>query len=416
MKALHWRRARSRDRVSRFRDCLLLAGVFVVLLFVYLAIAWGVLEPLGYYGTVEQPRFQDPWIARVETILQGELLYRDVYTTTPPLINYLLIPPVMVAKAVGMRNPWATLSFMVYFALFDLFTAWALYLGTDDRRVGFEQAIWFLANPVTMGNAVLSRQDESILAFFFALALLAARRQKLVRSGLAIGLGLLIKLSAALMIPVSFLNQRDWRYLVIPLAVFGLVFAPFYFSAGHTAVFWDLSQDHTEHPFQFGGISLGWLWVRGHGEPAGAILWAHSTALIFGVFLVLAMLAWRPGGVFRDLSILLGAVLLLSPKAHAGYFVLLALALAPLVSRYRIRIPFLVFGVLVMLASMMKFPLRAYDLGFILMVANSLVLGAALVRVYQRSVDCGDARTGLWGDIHRCYRRWKRKDEIEDTP
>ena len=56
-----------------------LTVIFLISLFVYLAIAYFFHAPRGYYGTIEAPRFADPWIARGETILSGGLLYRDVF-------------------------------------------------------------------------------------------------------------------------------------------------------------------------------------------------------------------------------------------------------------------------------------------------------------------------------------------------
>lgn len=69
-----------------------LFGLFVLSLFIYLAIAY-VHWPAGYYGSIEQPRFADLWIARTETILSGSLLFCVVFTKTPPLTNFLLVPP-----------------------------------------------------------------------------------------------------------------------------------------------------------------------------------------------------------------------------------------------------------------------------------------------------------------------------------
>ena len=217
-------------------------GVFLVLFVIYLLIAHFVLEPMGYYGTPEQPRFADPWIARAETIVGGGLLYRDVFTTTPPLINFLLVPPALISGLFGHRNPWATLSFMSYFSLFNLFTAYVLLYMAEDREAGYRSALYFLLNPLTFGNSLLRRQDESILVFFFAVALLFFVHQQRWGASIAIGLTLLIKLSGALMMPIAFLRTRDWKYLLIPPLVFGLVFAPFLIAAGRSAVFWDVTK------------------------------------------------------------------------------------------------------------------------------------------------------------------------------
>ena len=44
-----------------------IAAIFLALLALYLLLAWSVLAPLGYYGTTEEPRFNDPWFERAET-------------------------------------------------------------------------------------------------------------------------------------------------------------------------------------------------------------------------------------------------------------------------------------------------------------------------------------------------------------
>ncbi len=354
-------------------------GVFLSLFVVYLLIAYLVLEPVGYYGTPEQPRFADPWIARAETIVSGGSLYRDVFTTTPPLINFLLVPPALVSGLFDHRNPWATLSFMTYFSLFNLLTAYALLYMAQDRREGYRAALYFLFNPLTFGNSLLRRQDEPILVFFFSLALLCLLHQQHWRASIAVGLTLLIKLSGALIVPIAFLQTRDWRYLLIPPLVFGLVFAPFLVAAGQSAVFWEVTQKDTQHPFQFGGISLGALWALAHnGEPPISII-VYSALLAVGVVTILAFIAWKPLGLLEDLSLLTTTVLLLSPKLHCGYFSLVVLTMAPLLRKYRLEVPYFIFGLLALIADMYKSPIRNYAVAFGLMAGVYLVLIATLV-------------------------------------
>ena len=111
-----------------------LVAIFLASIIIYLLIARYYHAPQGYYGTTDQPRFADPWIARSETILNGGLLYRDVFTTTPPLTNLLLIPPSLIPIYFGNINPWATLSYMLWFSLFNLFAA--LVGATSKARKG----------------------------------------------------------------------------------------------------------------------------------------------------------------------------------------------------------------------------------------------------------------------------------------
>ncbi len=353
--------------------------VFLALFIAYLLIAYIVLEPLGYYGTAEEPRFADPWIARAETIVSGGLLYRDVFTTTPPLINLLLVPPALVSGLFGHQNPWATLSFMTYFSLFNLFAAYALLYMEKNRREGYRAALYFLFNPLTFGNSLLRRQDESILVFFFSLALLFLLHQQHWRASVAIGLTLLIKLSGALMIPIVFLRTRDWRYLIIPLIVFGLVFVPFLLAAGESAIFWDVSKERTQHPFQFRGVSLGALWAQAHeGQPPIGLA-AYSAVLVMGGAIVLILIAWKPLGLLEDLTLITTAVLLLSPKLHCGYLSLLVLMMTPLLRRYRITALYFLFSLLALIADMYKWPVRNYAVAFGLMAGVFATLAATMV-------------------------------------
>lgn len=357
-------------------------GVFLLALAVYLGLAWTVLEPLGYYGTIEQPRFADPWIARAETILGGGMLYRDVFTTTPPLMNFLLIPPVVFSGLFAHQNPWATMSFMVYFSLFNLLSAYVLLYMADNKEEGYKGALAFLLNPLTFGNAVLRRQDEAVLTFFFALALLCFVHNRHLRSGVVMGLSLLIKMTGGMMIPVAFLNTWDWRYLIIPFVVFGLVFMPFYLGAGESAIYWNPSQEHAEHPFQLGGVGLSALWVRGHGGGGENVLNVNSLVFIVGVCLVLCLIAFKPQGMVSDLALLVTVVLLLSPKLHCGYFSILVLVMTPLVARYHLTVPYFAFSTLALVADIYKWPVENFRLAFWLMVCVALILTATMARLW----------------------------------
>lgn len=359
-------------------------GVFLILLAFYLLAARLLLAPAGYYGSLEQPRFADPWIDRAETIVGGGLLYRDVSTTTPPLINLLLVPPTLVSGWFDHQNPAATLVFMLYFALFNLPAAYVLLDLTADRSSGYQAALLFLFNPLTFGNAVLRRQDEAILVAFFALTLWLAFRQRRRLAAATVGLTLLVKLSGALLVPPLWLRTRDWRYVVLPGLVFALGFAPFLLLAGRDAVFWDIGERHNQHPFQFDGISFGALWASLSGtEPSHTLLVAWSALLLLGALAALVAITVRPHDLLTDLSLLTATVLLLSPKLHCGYLALLALLLAPLAVRQRAAWLYLLFGALALAADLANFPYRAYGAAFGLMLAASLALLALFWRIMR---------------------------------
>ncbi len=365
-----------------------IALVFTALVCLYLVIAWGLFAPRDYYGSITEPRFADPWIERAETILSGGLLYRDVQTMTPPLMNYLLVPPTRVSQLSGHTNPWATLSFMVYFSLFNLFTAWVLLRMGEDRKDGYRAALYFLLSPLTLGNSLLRHQDESVLVFFFALTLLLFLRKQHLSAAFALGAALLVKLSACLVIPIACIGSRNWRYLVIPPVLFVLAFVPFFLLAGEDAVFWDLEQHDTEHPFQFGGISIGALWMRAREEGGpldrelhSAILNTYSVILVAGAVTAFLLILLKPRGVLEDLSLLTATVLLLSPKLHCGYLAILALTLAPLVRKYRLEVPYFAFAALALIGDFCSFPLRDYERAMWAMAGMSAALLVTIVQM-----------------------------------
>ena len=350
----------------------------MLLLLVYLAIAYFVHWPAGYYGTIEQPRFADPWIARTETILSGGLLYRDVFTTTPPLTNFLLIPPAYLAGALGHVNPWATLSFMVYFSLFNFLGALVLLYMGETRREGFWTAVFFLLNPLTFSNTILRRQDESIVVFFIGVALLLFLKRKHLSAAVSMGLAVLVKLTGGIILPVAFLHSRKWHYLVIPALVFFTAVSPFLLLAGRAAMFWDFSQQEGEHPFQFGGVSLVALWNNFHEAGQQITLQWPSILFVVGVGLTLLFIAWKRLGVVEDLTILIIVILLLTPKLHTGYFSMLALTMAPLLKRYRLYWIYFIFGGVAVIADYYKWPIENFSIAFYLML---LVVGLLLAAV-----------------------------------
>jgi hypothetical protein len=347
-----------------------LTGIFLASLVVYLLIAYYYHAPQGYYGTIDEPRFADPWIARSETILNGGLLYRDVFTTTPPLTNLLLIVPSLVPIYFGNVNPWATLSYMLWFSLFNLFTALVLLRMGETKAEGYKAAVFFLLNPLTFGNTVLRRQDESVVVFFIALALMFLLQRRHVQTAVAIGLGLLVKLSAAVVLPVAFLHYRKWHYVVIPGLVFIAGLAPFLILAGRYAMFWDFGTGGAQHPFQYRGVSLVGLWNQFHGEGAQVSLLLMSVLLVIGTAVVALYIAWKQPGILQSVILLVSVVFLLSPKLHTGYFSALILAMAPLLKDWRTVALYWLLGLVAIIADFYKWPIVNIEAAFGWMVVT----------------------------------------------
>ncbi|KPK08072.1 MAG: hypothetical protein AMJ56_12195 [Anaerolineae bacterium SG8_19] len=372
-------------RLSRQHYAIYIVGLFLILLLAYLLIANFFHAPRGYYGTIDQPRFADPWIARSETILNGGLLYRDVFTSTPPLTNLLLLPPSLIPILVGMVNPWATLSFMVYFSLFNLFTALVLLNTFPSKKAGFWAAALFLLNPLTFGNSVLRRQDESILVFFVALSLFFILKNQHARASIAIGASLLVKLTGGLLIPVAFLNKRDWRYIVIPPLVFFIGLLPFLILAGRDAIFWDFTTSGAQHPFQFKGVSLMTLWNAMNVGSRQISILPVAFLMIVGVLGAAAIIARSRFGIVEDMIILTTAVFLFSPKLHTGYFSVLVLLMAMLIKEWRLAILYFLFGALALVADFYKWPIIDYQAAFWLMVGVLILMVILTIGLHLQS-------------------------------
>jgi Gpi18-like mannosyltransferase len=357
---------------TRYGLRLLLLSAFLIA--AYLLIAYLYHAPRGYYGTVDTPRFADPWIARSETILNGGLLYRDVFTTTPPLTNLLLVVPSIVPILFGNVNPWATLSYMLFFSLFNIFTAFVLLNMNGDRAKGYLAAVLFLLNPLTFGNTILRRQDESIVVFSIALALMFVIQERHTIASITIGAAILVKISGAFLIPVALIHYRNWRYLIIPPLVFILVMGPFLLLAGSDAIFFNPSTDRAQHPFQFKGVSLPALWNQMQGETGQISLLPVSVAMIVIVGIAILIIAWKRFGILQDMILLTTAIYILSPKLHTGYFSLLAMLMAPLIRNRAIAVLYLLFGLFAIIADFYKWPIADFRIAFWLMVVTLIML------------------------------------------
>lgn len=375
---------KARQSFFRFRYEIWILLLSLLLIVLYLAIAYLFHEPRGYYGTIDQPRFADPWIARSETLLDGGLLYRDTFTATPPLTNLLLVLPSLVPIYFGNINPWATLSYMLFFSLFNIFTAFIVFRMTPDRSTGFKAAILFLLNPLTFGNTVLRRQDESIVVFFIALSILFMFQRRHTVASITIGVATLIKLSGAFIIPVALIHYRNWRYLLIPPLVFILVMAPFLLLAGSDAIFFNPSTDQGQHPFQFGGVSLAKLWNQMNPESGQIALLPISVAMVLTTAITLLIIAWKRFGLLQDMILLSTAIYVFSPKLHTGYFSLLVMLMAPLIRNRVVAIVYLAFGAIAVVADFYKWPIADFQMAFWLMVVTQIMLiGLAIYLVMQ---------------------------------
>ena len=167
---------------------------------------------IGYTVDNDPSRAEDKDIEifrdRAQTILDGNLLYRDTerITVTPPLINYLFTPVLLLGDSLLM---W-----MVWFAFFLFLTSVVLFFILEaffDRRLAIAGSAMYSASPFGQFTSVAMLQDDSIIVFFLALSLLFLTRERWYLAAAAFGLGTMTKLFPALCAPLAFTAPDNWK-------------------------------------------------------------------------------------------------------------------------------------------------------------------------------------------------------------
>ena len=265
------------------------------------------------------------YIERAETIIHGKLLYRDVDTQTPPLINYLLVPPVYFGAS--------PLAFEIYFSIFTVLTVLAIFhfLSRIDEKKAFLSAIAFLFIPTTLVVPTFARQDEAIVVFFFVLPLLLAveNKNRYVYTFLS-SVGVWIKMHSIFLIPPMFLKLRGKEILKhssIILAVSAAIALPFLIVTSDKFT-WYLKFYFLGEGGQLEGISL-WRIIdsQGYAVPKTALI-----ACMLISFLAVYYVAYRNRmGIWKTASLTLIIYFMIYPKIHYEYFLMLFALLIPYV-------------------------------------------------------------------------------------
>jgi len=263
------------------------------------------------------------YIDRARTILHGKLLYRDVDTQTPPLINYLLVPPVYFGAS--------PLAFEIYFSIFTVLTVLAIFhfLSHIDRKKAFLSAIAFLFIPTTLAVPTFARQDEAIVAFFFILPLiLAVENKNRYAYTFLSSIGVWIKMHSIFLLPPLFLKLKGkemLKHMAIILAVSAAVTLPFLLAAFDQFT-WYLKFYFLGKGGKLEGISL-WRIMdsQGYAVPKTALI-----AIMIISFLVVYYIAYRKKfGVWKTVSLTLILYFIIYPKIHYEYFLMLFALLTP---------------------------------------------------------------------------------------
>ena len=180
--------------------------LFVLFLVTYLCatplmLGYAIADDPERLEKTDIPIFRD----RVETILDGEWLYEDTekITVTPPLINYLLVPAVLLGDTLVIWELWFT--FFIFLSSVLLFYIIEPNFGT---RSAISASMLFASSPFAFFTSVAMVQDDAIIVVFLLLAFLFLARLMWLSAAVVFGLGTMTKLFPALCAPLAFFGPK----------------------------------------------------------------------------------------------------------------------------------------------------------------------------------------------------------------
>lgn len=289
----------------------LLYGSFIVS-DVFLFRGWidatfGPTPDLGYYQE------------RAQAILDGLILYKDIDVESPPLINYLFVPPQLFGGEAWM--------FEIWFSLFPLFTGLLMYtiLRKWNEHEAFLAACLAIICPYALIDATWGIQDEPIVAFFYLLPIFVFLAGRIKTSALVGTIAAWVKLLQALIFPnllISMKSNKDRIFSVLIGIIFSLcIIGPFVLASGESITdlfqYYFLGGDASGNTS--GGMSLINLLVKGGFEISGTM---GLTITIIALFISYCLAYYWKLDIWR--SAMLTTVIFLSiyPMIRLGYFII----------------------------------------------------------------------------------------------
>jgi len=190
----------------------LLLFLFTFVIAAPLALAYEVDGDDGRYVHKDLHIFQD----RAETILEGDMIYRDTehVTLSPPLINYLFIPAVLLGNTPLVWTLW--------FALFIFSGSVILFHVLNsffEKQYAIAGSIFFIASPFSHYTTVMMMQDDAIIVNLLLLAFLFMLRKSWYKAAAVFGFGAMTKLFPALCAPLAAVGPRTWKGRVIATSI-----------------------------------------------------------------------------------------------------------------------------------------------------------------------------------------------------
>lgn len=320
------------------------------------------------------------YIERAKTILNGGLLYRDVITKTPPLINYLLVPPVYFGAS--------PLSFEIYFSIFIMLTVVSIYyfLSAINKKLAYKSSLLFLFIPTVLASSTFCRQDESIAVFFFIfpLLLLYGMEKKFFYSIFS-SIGVWIKMHPLFLIPPFLIKQNRREILkhsLIMVSISLVIVMPFLIFAFDEFT-WFLKFYFFGEGEELQGISL-WRIISAFGFSIPSIF----LILLLFIFLIATYIKFYRSSLWKMVLISLIGYFMLYPKIHYEYYVILFAVAIPYLAENR-RNVIMIYSISILTSITLLIEQRYLDwkttdyaYGFFVSIALVCMIGVNAILTY----------------------------------
>ncbi len=237
-------------------------------------------------------------------------------TVYPPATQWVFV----LAAAV---TPGTVPAWRVLLLLADALTV--LLLLRLLRRLGAPAAavLAYAWSPLVVLEGIQAGHVDMVMIPVMLLALLWRMQGSSGRSGLALGVAVLMKLHPAILL-LGWWRRGDWRFPVAVAATVGLGYLPYAATVGFGAL--GFLPTYVSHPYEDFNLGLRALMTYpfGLGDP---VVRGVSMALLFA--LLTAVLVWiartsghDAAGVWRATALAVGAYVLLVPTAMHPWYVL----------------------------------------------------------------------------------------------
>lgn len=284
---------------------------------------------------------------RAQSIIDGKIIYRDFYAESPPIINYLLVPPQLLGG-----EGWI---YAAYFTLFTFLTGVVMYLFLRkfDEHLAFITGLLVVLSPFAYIESTWGIQDESIVVFFFLLPPLFMIVDRARAASVSLGVGIMTKMLSVILAPIIFLKRRPLKkhlenLVLIVLAIF-LISLPFLIICPEEFLkfpeYYFLETDGTS----MGGMSF-WHFLEMGGLKVPGIVGAALAAI---TFIIATIYVYRKQFPILQSSLILVLIFFtFYPKIHLGYFMIpIALLLIWAVEDFKIFLRCLLVFIPLVLAT-----------------------------------------------------------------